>query len=82
MLFSTPSGSWKESYEVGSVCPFVHPSVWAFPWNCVLSFFSKFWQGARNSYEVVHGRADFSEKIFLPPKLGKWIKNGPKARFF
>ena len=33
VLFWTPSGSWKESYEVGSVCPFVHPSVWAFSWN-------------------------------------------------
>ena len=25
---------------------------------------------------------DFLGKIFLPPKLGKWTKNGPKTGFF
>ena len=25
---------------------------------------------------------DFSEKFFLPQKLGKWAKNGPKLFFF
>ena len=25
---------------------------------------------------------DFLEKLFLPKKLGKWTRNGPKARFF
>ena len=25
---------------------------------------------------------DFQEKIFLPPKLGKWAKNGSKTGFF
>ena len=24
---------------------------------------------------------DFLEKIFLPQKLGKWVKNGPKTGF-
>ena len=24
---------------------------------------------------------DFLEKNFLPPKLGKWTKNGPKTEF-
>ena len=25
---------------------------------------------------------DFPEKTFLPQKLGKWTKNGPKTGFF
>ena len=25
---------------------------------------------------------DFLEKIFLPKKLGKWAKNGPRTGFF
>ena len=25
---------------------------------------------------------DLLEKSFLPPKLGKWTKNGPKTEFF
>ena len=25
---------------------------------------------------------DFPEKKFLPPKLRKWTKNGPKTRLF
>ena len=33
--------------------------------------FSKFWHGARNSYEVVHDRAGFSRKVFFAPKMGK-----------
>ena len=24
---------------------------------------------------------DFPEKLFLPKKLGKWVKNGPKTGF-
>ena len=32
---------------------------------CTLTF-SKFWDGARNLYEVVCDRAGFSRKIFLP----------------
>ena len=43
---------------------------------------SKFWHGARNPYRVVRDRTGFSRKMFLPPKLGKWTKNGPKTGFF
>ena len=25
---------------------------------------------------------DFPGKIFLPPKLGKWVQNAPKQGFF
>ena len=43
---------------------------------------SKFWHGARNPYKVVHDRSDFPQKKNLPPKLGKWTKNGRKTWFF
>ena len=42
----------------------------------------KFWHGARNLYEVVCDKAEFSRKNFLPSKLGKFTKNGPKTGFF
>ena len=41
--------------------------------------FSKFWHGARNPSVT---EPEFSEKNFLPQKLGKWIKNEPKTGFF
>ena len=45
---------------------------------CTLTF-SKFWDGARNLYEVVCDRAGFSRKIFFALKIGifspKWVKN-------
>ena len=37
----------------------------------VSSVFSKFSQGARNAYEVLHDRAGFSGKIYFAPKIGK-----------
>ena len=40
-----------------------------------------YWHGARNLYDVVRERAG-SGKNILPPKLGKWTKNGPKTGFF
>ena len=33
--------------------------------------FSKFWHGARNPYEVVRDRAEFSRKNFFAPRIGK-----------
>ena len=55
-----------------------------YSWNCILGIilgivFPKFWHGARTPHEV---EPDFLEKKFLPPKLGKWNKNGPKTGFF
>ena len=44
--------------------------------------FSEFRHGARNPYEVVHDRAGFSGKSFLPQNLGKWTKNWPKIGLF
>ena len=44
--------------------------------------FSKFWHDARKLYEVVRDRVGFSRKNFLPKKLGKWPKNGPRTGFF
>ena len=46
----------------------------------VSSVFSKFWHGAKNPYEVVQSQM-FQKICFLPPKLGKWTRYGPKTRF-
>ena len=49
---------------------------------CIYStFYLLFFHGAGNPYEVVRDRARFCRKICLPPKLGKWTRNRPKARF-
>ena len=56
---------------IGSVRPSVCPSVRPFfrlsgrSLGIVLLVFSKFWHDARNPYEVGHGRAEFSRKIFF-----------------
>ena len=44
--------------------------------------FSKFWHGARNSYEVVRDRAGFSGKIFFVYKSGKIGPKRAKNRAF
>ena len=62
------------------VCPSFHLSRRFL--GIVSLVFSKFWNGARNLYEVVRDRAELSGRIFLPPKLGKWTKNGPKTGSF
>ena len=36
--------------------------------------FSRFFHGARNPYEIVHGRAEFRGKCFFVPKLGNVIE--------
>ena len=65
-----------------------HPSVFPFSrlsrhfLGIASLVFSKLWHGARNSYEVVCGRTEFSWKTFFPQKLRKWTKKGPKTRFF
>ena len=56
-------------------------SVWAFSWNLSLVF-SKFWHGARNLYEVVHDRPEFSGNIFFAPKIGKVDQTSAKQQGF
>ena len=76
--FWTSSSSWEGSYKIGSVHPSIHPSVC--PGIGIVSLvFSKFLHGARNLYDVLHGRAGFSGKKFFATKTGKmdqeWVKN-------
>ena len=63
--------------------PSVRPSI------CLGNFlgiaalvFSKFWHDARNPYEVVHDRAEFSRKKIFLSEIGIMGKNGPKTEFF
>ena len=81
-FFWTTGGGRKGPMKQGlSILLSILPSVWTFS-RIVSLVFSKFWHGARNPYEVVGDRARFSwKKIFLPQKLGKWTKNGPKTGF-
>ena len=67
-------------YEIGSV----HPSILtAFSWNDMYDcFFSKFWHGARNPYEVVHDTAGFFLKKFFAPEIGKADQKWAKNRIF
>ena len=71
-------------YEIGSVLSSVLPSLSLF--RCFLGIasliFSKFWHGARNHMKLCVTESDFPEKIFVPQKLGKWAKSGPKTWFF
>ena len=77
----TSGGSRKDPMKQGlSVLPSFRPSGHFL--RIVSLVFSKYWHGARNPYEFVRDRARFSRKIFLPPKLGNWTKNGPKTGFF
>ena len=69
------------SYKTGSVRPSVYPSV-CLSIGIVSFVFSKFWHGARNLYEVVRGRAGFSEKNFFAPKTGKMDQEWAKNRVF
>ena len=69
------------SYKTGSVRPSVHPSA-CLDIGIVSLVFPKFWHGARNLYELVHGRAGFSGKKIFRQKLGKQTKNGPKTGYF
>ena len=70
------------------VCPSFHPSVLpSFHPSCLSGrflgiaslVFSKFWNGARNLYEVVFDRVGFSRTNFFTSKMGKidqkWAKN-------
>ena len=75
-IFFGPGGSRKGPVKLGSVRPFVHPSI--FPSFCLgvflglyHYFFSRFWHCARNPCEVVPDSQIFHKKFFVP-------KNGPK----
>ena len=67
-----------------SVCPSVRPSfrLSGRSREIVLLVFSKFWHDARNPYEVVHDRAEFSRKKIFLSENGIMGKNGPKTEFF
>ena len=62
------------------VCPSYHLT------GCFLGIrslgLSEFWHGARNSWQVKCDRGNFLEKLFLPPKLSKWVNIRPKIGFF
>ena len=66
------------SYEIGSVCPSILPSVRCFLGVGPLGF-SKFWNGTRNPCQVVHDTAGFFGKTFFVPQ--NW-GNGSKIGFF
>ena len=75
-IYYTPNGSRKGPVKQGlSILPsfrlFFCPGVFL---ELHHQFFSKFWHGARNPYEVVHDRARFSKMFFCPQN---W-ENGPK----
>ena len=82
LLIWTPSCSQKGLMKKGlSVLLYFRLS------RCFLGIvslvFLKFWHGARNPYEAVRDRARFPrKKFFLPPKIGKLTRNGPKTGFF
>ena len=73
---STQNGPIKYSLSVilpiFSVCPAIGIE------SLVLS---KFWHGARNMVKMCV-TAGFCGKKLLPPKLGKYTKNGSKIGFF
>ena len=58
-----------------SVCPYVHLSIFPGILLELYLVFSKFWHGARNSYEIVCDVARFSGKYVFAPKSGKMTKN-------
>ena len=83
--FLDPRRQPEGFYEMGSVrtsvLPFFRPSFRLARrlLGIVSLFLSKFWHGARNPFEVMHGRAGFSRKMFFCPKN---YENGPKTGFF
>ena len=58
--------------KIGTVCPSIHPFICADVFLEKDLYFSKFWHGVTNSYEVVCDRARCFEKKCLPQK---WAKN-------
>ena len=71
-------------YEIGSVHTFVRPSVLLSGrfLGTVSLLFCKFWHDARNPYEVVHDRAEFSIKIVFAPKITKMDQRRAKSKVF
>ena len=78
--FWTINGSWKGPIKYSLpvlqsvLC---HPFVYLGFWIVSLVFFSRFWHGARNLYEVACGRAGFFWKISFPQILRKLTKTWP-----
>ena len=71
-VFWTPQWQLKGSYEIGSVYIILSFCLSRGFLGIVLSVFSTFWHGARNSHEVLDNRARFSENnFFFAFKIGK-----------
>ena len=70
---------------VGSVCPAVQlsvlPSVWVFSWNWIISFFLNFGMVLETGMKLCVKESDIVEKLFLPQKIEKMVKNRPKIGF-
>ena len=64
------------------VCLFFRPSVRAFSWNCIFSFFWNLTWCWKSIWSCAWQSRIFLKKTFLPQKLGKWTKNGSKTGFF
>ena len=73
------------TYEIGSIRSSGLSSVHRLS-RCYLGIeslgFSEFRHGARNPYQVMHNRARFFGKTFLPQNLRKWANMRPKIGFF
>ena len=65
------------SYKIGPV----RSSVDLLP-GILSLVFSEFWHGARNPYEVGHGRARFSGKKIFALKFGKMDQKWGKNKVF
>ena len=88
LYFWTPGSSRKGPIKYGlSVLPCFHPSsicpsVQAFSWNCIVSFFWNLAWCQKLIWSCAWQTWIFWEKIFFASKLGKRAQNGLKTRFF
>ena len=60
----------------------LRPSVQAFSWNCITSFFFNFGMVIETHMKLFVTEPYFLEKNLLPQNLGKLTKNGSKTEFF
>ena len=81
--FWIPNGSWKcpIKWVFLPFCPSILPSAQTFFLRLYHWFFPNFGMALETNMKLCV-TAGFSGKNFLLPKLGKWIKNGPKTGFF
>ena len=69
-----PEGSYKIVSVRLSIRPSINPSVQAFSWNCIISFFLNFGMVLETHMKLCVTELDFLEKFFWP----KCWENGPK----